>query len=98
MKQSSKHSTTRLLSKKRQDITKKTRKPSKAGGLRTKGYYKKSYPSKPLLTIITAVLNNKDYLEETVNSVLNQSYDNVEYIIIDGRSTDRTLDIIKKYE
>jgi len=68
------------------------------GGLRTKGYFKKSQPGKPLITIITVVFNGKRYLEETIKSVLNQTYDNVEYIIIDGGSTDGTLEIIQKYE
>ena len=68
------------------------------GGLRTKGYFKKSYPNKPLVTVITIVYNGESYLEETIQSVTNQSYDNVEYIIIDGGSTDNTLNIIKKFE
>ena len=68
------------------------------GGLRTKGYFKKSYENKPLISIITVVFNGEKYLEQTIQNVINQSYDNVEYIIIDGGSTDGTLDIIKKYE
>ena len=67
------------------------------GGLRVKGYFKKSYKDKPLISIVTAVLNGEDYLEEAILSVINQTYDNVEHIIIDGGSTDGTLDIIKKY-
>lgn len=73
--------------------------PQKAeGGLRIKGYFKQSYEEKPLITIITVVYNGEKYLEETIQSVINQTYDNVEYIIIDGGSTDGTVDIIKKYE
>ncbi len=68
------------------------------GGLRTKEYYKKSSKNRPLISIITVVFNGEKHLEQTIQSVINQTYDNVEYIIMDGGSTDGTLDIIKKYE
>lgn len=68
------------------------------GGLRLKGNHKNSLSNKLLVSIITATFNRKDYLEETIQSVINQSYHNIEYVIIDGGSTDGTLDIIKKYD
>lgn len=68
------------------------------GGLRKEGKFKKNKKDQPLLTIITAVLNNEKYLEESITSLQNQKYKNYEHIIIDGGSTDRTIDIIKKYE
>ena len=52
----------------------------------------------PLVSIITVVYNSEDLLENTILSVINQNYPNIEYIIIDGGSKDRTIDIIKKYE
>jgi glycosyltransferase involved in cell wall biosynthesis len=52
----------------------------------------------PLVSIITAVLNGEKYLEQAVKSVIGQTYDNCEYLVIDGRSTDGTLDIIRKYQ
>jgi glycosyltransferase involved in cell wall biosynthesis len=68
------------------------------GGLRTRGYYKRSVIEKPLITVITVVRNAEERIEKAILSVLEQSYDNVEYIVVDGASTDATLEIIKKYE
>ena len=67
------------------------------GGLRKKGIIKKSTKDKPLITIITAAFNSEKYLEECINSLYNQEYTNYEHIIIDGGSTDQSLNIIKKY-
>jgi len=53
---------------------------------------------KPLISIITVVFNGIKYLQQTIDSVSNQTYPNIEYIIIDGGSTDGTLDLIKANE
>jgi glycosyltransferase involved in cell wall biosynthesis len=52
----------------------------------------------PKISIITPSFNLADYLEQTIQSVVKQSYPNLEYIIIDGGSTDLSVDIIKRYQ
>ena len=54
--------------------------------------------NKPLITIITVVLNDEENIESTIQSVLNQKYDNIQYVIIDGDSKDNTKKIIEKYK
>ena len=50
------------------------------------------------ISIITATFNSEKTIKHTIQSVINQTYENIEYIIIDGQSTDETLNIIKKYK
>ncbi len=76
-------------------LPKKNYKRFDEGGKRLK---QKKKEKKPFFSIITVVYNNERYLEETIKSILYQSFKNFEYIIIDGGSTDGTHKIIKKYE
>ena len=66
------------------------------GGSKKWRFLKKNKKNLPLISIITVVLNNKKFLQQSINSVLNQSYKNHEHIIIDGKTTDGTLDILRK--
>lgn len=52
----------------------------------------------PLVSIITVVFNGEKFLKQTIDSVVNQTYKNIEYIIIDGGSTDNTLKIIEAHK
>lgn len=67
------------------------------GGRRTQGVLKAGDDRFPLVTIITVVFNNADTLPMCIDSVLSQDYPNTEYIVIDGGSSDGTLEILKDY-
>jgi glycosyltransferase involved in cell wall biosynthesis len=67
------------------------------GGLRAKNSVKVSAQGNPLVTVITVTFNGAATLEQTIRSVIGQSYSNIEHVIIDGGSTDSSLDILRKY-
>jgi glycosyltransferase involved in cell wall biosynthesis len=50
-----------------------------------------------LVTIITPAYNRANYLDETIQSILNQDYPNLEYIVLDDGSKDNTVEVLKKY-
>jgi len=52
----------------------------------------------PKVSFITVVFNDKENLEKTISAIKNQKYTNTEIVVIDGGSTDGTLDIIEKYK
>lgn len=68
------------------------------GGTRFSQDPKMAVGNLPLVSILTIVLNAEDMLESTIQNVLGQSYSSIEYILVDGGSSDRTLEIIKRYE
>lgn len=53
---------------------------------------------KPKISIITITFNSERYLEQTINSIATQTYTNIEYIVVDGGSSDATLEIINRYD
>lgn len=68
------------------------------GGYRLKDGKHRSGPGKPLVSIVTVAWNAEKTIERTIRSVVHQTYDHIEYIIIDGGSTDKTLQIVKSHE
>jgi len=67
------------------------------GGLRVGGRLKSGCAKHPLISYVTVVKNNERTLARTIQSVQNQTYQNVEHIVLDGASTDGTLEIIQRY-
>lgn len=68
------------------------------GGRRSRGLRHTGTAGQPLVSIVTVVFNRAWHIEETILAILGQSYPNLEYIIVDGGSTDGTVDILRKYD
>lgn len=68
------------------------------GGARFKAGPRPPSHRGPIISVVTVVYNGERHIDQAIRSVLSQTYDNVEYIIVDGGSTDRTLDIIRGHE
>lgn len=62
-----------------------------------RGARKYPLPPRPLVTIVTPTFNRRDFLEETIESVLSQDYEDIEYIVLDDGSTDDTQRVLDKY-
>lgn len=77
------------------DITTDIASPPSFGGLRLTGHRKTPSPEHPLISVITVVFNGVHELAATIQSVKSQRYDNVEYLVIDGCSSDGTLNVIR---
>lgn len=71
---------------------------AREGGFRARGTERTPLPGKPFLSIVTVVFNGASRIEQAIRSVIEQDYQNFEFIVIDGGSTDGTLDILRRYE
>ena len=69
-----------------------------SGGLRACGRQRWPGAGRPLVTVITVVYNGADFIRQTIESVVNQRFESLEYIIIDGGSTDGTVDLLRSYD
>ena len=68
------------------------------GGLRLNGEEKRSRVGKPLVSIITATFNASEHLPRTIQSIREQIYANIEWIVVDGASKDKTVELIRQNE
>lgn len=68
------------------------------GGLWESGVFKTNHEGRPLVSVITVTYNAAQYLRQALESILNQTYTNVELLVIDGGSTDGTLDIVRSLQ
>lgn len=70
---------------------------SMSGGQRLEGIFADNTPELPLVTVVTAVYNGQPHLKECLESVLAQDYPNIEHIILDGGSSDGTIEVLRQY-
>lgn len=71
---------------------------SACGGKRMKGVLAQSTAALPLVTVVTAVFNGQPTIQHCLESVLKQDYSNIEHIVLDGESTDGTLEVLRQYD
>ncbi len=71
---------------------------SVCGGRRTRGLPPFKSTTAPTVSVITSVFNAHEFIADCMNSVLTQDYPNVEYVVVDGASTDGTLDLIRRHD
>jgi glycosyltransferase involved in cell wall biosynthesis len=68
------------------------------GGLRTRGSVKRGDADAPLVSVITVVRNGMPLVERTIDAILSQTYPNVEYIVVDGASSDGTVELLGRHD
>lgn len=69
-----------------------------SGGKRLKGYFAEGCADQPLVTVVTAIYNGQPYVAGCLESVLCQDYPNIEHIVMDGGSSDGTVDVLRQYD
>ena len=72
--------------------------PRVEGGRRTRGERPAGTTDTPLISVVTVVFNGARHIEETIRAVSSQTYPHIEHIVIDGGSTDGTLDVLRRYD
>ncbi len=68
------------------------------GGVRFREGRRRPSHAGPVISVVTVVYNGERHVEQAIRSVLSQSYDNIEYIVVDGGSTDGTLNVVRAHE